>query len=105
MSCNRPVITTNCSGHPIGFANGTHGLVVDKDNVQELANALVSFSNKSTTELQSMGDNAVELCHNVYDIKKTGRHFVNIVERAIESKDYDFRTFEKAIAGDCENAC
>ncbi|PVY44039.1 glycosyltransferase family 4 protein [Pontibacter virosus] len=60
LACGKPIIATRCGG-PETIVNETNGLLVDKNNPQELANAMIKMMN----------------CYKQYDSKAIRQDFLN----------------------------
>jgi glycosyltransferase involved in cell wall biosynthesis len=82
MAARRPVISTDCSGWPEGFAQGVHGYVVRTEDVDALAGAMRGILSASAAERREMGEAARRLAEESYDISVIGDRFVDLVEAA-----------------------
>lgn len=83
LASRLPVVTTNCSGWPSGFVNGTHGWVVDKEDPAALAKALGRAVSLNHRDMAAMGRACRELAEERYDIRPVARRFVELVETEV----------------------
>ena len=81
MSAERPIVTTDCSGRPIGFVDGEHGWIVPTGDAAALSRAMQRIMEASPAERTAMGgaNRAIALEH--YDIRSIGDRFVSLVEQ------------------------
>jgi glycosyltransferase involved in cell wall biosynthesis len=80
MAASKPCVWTDCSGHPEGFVEGTHGWVAAKEDPQSLRQAIERMLDLSPEQRTRMGLACRELAESRYDIQKVGARFVEMVE-------------------------
>lgn len=85
MAARLPVIGTDCSGHPEGFVNGTHGYIVPTNDAAALARAMDRLSCLSDADRKVMGDRNVNLALEHHDIRQIGSRFVQLVDEVVST--------------------
>lgn len=80
MSAQRPTVTTDCSGRPQGFDDGTHGYVVPTGDPAALSEAMLKVMQADSATRAAMGYATRALALEHYDVKKLGEQFVKLVE-------------------------
>ncbi len=80
MAASKACVWTDCSGHPEGFVEGTHGWVAKKENPASLGKAIENMLATTPEQRLQMGLACRELAHARYDIEKVGARFVELVE-------------------------
>lgn len=86
MAAALPVILTDCSGHPAGFENGTHGFVVASEAVQPLQDAVSRVVSSTREERRAMGKQARALALERYDQSALAVRFVEHVESVLSPR-------------------
>ncbi|MEZ6048031.1 MAG: glycosyltransferase family 4 protein [Planctomycetaceae bacterium] len=86
MASETPVIMTDCSGRPAGFNDYEHGAIVPKNNPKALADAMCKMIDLSSAERQQIGQQGYQFALDNFEISRTGKKFVEIVEQMIEQK-------------------
>ncbi|MCA9040371.1 MAG: glycosyltransferase family 4 protein [Planctomycetaceae bacterium] len=84
MGASCPVIMTDCSGRPAGFTDLEHGIIVPKNHVAALAEAMQTMMGLSSEERSRIGEQGHQFAVEHFEITRTSRKFVEIVERMIE---------------------
>ncbi len=79
IGCGCPAIVTRCGG-PENFAVGR---VVEKENPEALANALVEICNLSTTERKAISRQALEQSHH-YSWRQIAKHRLDYYEKMVK---------------------
>ncbi len=80
-----PCVSFACDGPREIITNGYDGLVVAKENVEELANAMAKVMADEQLR-QELGNNAYETAKK-YDIRKIGNNFEKLVEKELKLKE------------------
>lgn len=80
-----PCVSFACDGPREIITNGYDGLVVPKENVEELANAMAKVMADEQLR-QELGNNAYETAKK-YDIRKIGNNFEKLVEKELKLKE------------------
>jgi glycosyltransferase involved in cell wall biosynthesis len=80
MSAERPIVTTDCSGRPIGFVDGEHGWVVPTEDSDSLGRAMQHVIQANPQQRRSMGEANRIIALEHYDIRSIGKRFVSLVE-------------------------
>ena len=84
MGAALPVIMTDCSGRPEGFIDCEHGIIVPRNDVAALAAAMKTFIDLPAQDRNEIGQRGRQFATDHFEISRTGRKFVEIVERMIE---------------------
>jgi teichuronic acid biosynthesis glycosyltransferase TuaC len=82
LSCGLPVVATRVGGIPDIVAHGTTGLLVEKGDIQGLADALVSLL-RDPSRCIRMGKAAQEFSDTHLDIRKTADRLVELYRETI----------------------
>lgn len=83
MAAGLPVISTDCSGHPEGFEDGTHGHIVPTGEIEPLRTTVARLLALTDEERRAMGRRARELALERYDGRVLAARFVRRVERLV----------------------
>jgi len=86
MASGLPVVFTDCFERPSGFVPGTHGLIVATGQDQPLAEALQTVCNMSDAQRATMGQAARELAFERFDVTRSGKRFVAVIERVLNGR-------------------
>lgn len=78
-----PTITPDNSARPPGFEHGVHGLLVEPENEESLATAIVELVNSTTDQKREMARNGYELVESDFNMRRIGQDFVKVVNDAI----------------------
>ena len=81
MAAGKPVIGTDCSGHPGGFVDGEHGFIVETGSSGDLADAIQRLVLMPPAMRRQMGDAARSLQRERYDLGVLAPQFVALVDR------------------------
>jgi glycosyltransferase involved in cell wall biosynthesis len=92
MAAGNAIVLTDCSGHPEGFVDGTHGYVVPNGSSEELGRAVQLMATISSGERARMGIAAQQLRASQYDLDATAPQFVRVVEGAIHQDTEGVKT-------------
>lgn len=84
MSAKRPVLAPDNSSRPPGFECGTHGILVQPEDPDSLANGLLKLVEEDDGELAQMGLRARQLIEERYDMDRISDKFVDVVQATIE---------------------
>jgi glycosyltransferase involved in cell wall biosynthesis len=86
MGAERPIVTTDCAGRPLGFVDGAHGWVVPTGDSGALSRALQDVIAAAPARRAAMGraSRAIALEH--YDIRRIGERFVRLIESIHEGR-------------------
>lgn len=76
MSAAKPVITTNHGGAKEAVVDQETGFLISPNNVQELADSIVTLINRKT-ELKQLGNNAKKRYLNLFTTNQFNRNWVN----------------------------
>jgi starch synthase len=82
LACGLPVVATNVGGIPDIVECSKTGILVDRGNVQALAEALVSVLQDSDLRAR-MGEAAHEFARTHLDARKTGDRLVGLYRELI----------------------
>lgn len=82
MSCEKAVIASNVGGIPEIVKNNYNGLLIEKENINELKNAINRLIHNEKLRLK-LGKNAREYVLNNYSIHRTVNNMINIYNRTI----------------------
>ncbi|QDU81412.1 Spore coat protein SA [Polystyrenella longa] len=84
MGAELPVIMTDCSGRPAGFNDFEHGVIVPKNDPAALAGAVNKMIDLPAEERERIGQQGYQFALDNFEITRTGKKFVEIVEQMIE---------------------
>ncbi len=84
MASGLPVVMTDCSGTPDGFAEARNGWVVTKGNEESLGIALSRLADLRPSDRADMGARNRQLIEERYDIRVIGRRFTDLVAATVQ---------------------
>jgi glycosyltransferase involved in cell wall biosynthesis len=82
LSCGLPIVATRVGGIPDIVTHGTTGLLVEKGDIQGLADALVSLL-RDPSRCIRLGEAAQEFSDSYLDIQKTANRLVDLYRETI----------------------
>jgi glycosyltransferase involved in cell wall biosynthesis len=82
MAASLPSIWTDCSGHPDGFVEGTHGWVARANDPDSLGQSITKMMGTSKEQRVVMGRACRQLVEKNFDIQIIGNRFVETIEKA-----------------------
>lgn len=87
MACGVPVITSDASGFTEVVVDKVTGIIVEKNNVDKLANALVEMYNMSYKERKKLGDAAAKRVRSYYNFDENMKEYLIALDNTV--KNYD----------------
>lgn len=84
MSCGLPIVSTNAGGVIDIVKNEINGLIVERNNKVELANAMIKMCDNKKL-IKDMGTKSHELSEK-YDIKKVANEYENLYLRLLQDR-------------------
>jgi glycosyltransferase involved in cell wall biosynthesis len=79
-----PVIASRVGGLPEVIEQGVNGILVEPENIQELAKAISSLANDPELR-KRMGQNGVEMAKRKFNAEATVGKLINVYRRTLES--------------------
>ena len=79
MSTGRPILTTDVPGCRETVINGGNGWLVQKANIEELAEKMIWFI-ENTNEWARMAEASIAIVQDKFDVHKVNKELVNIME-------------------------
>lgn len=86
MAAEKAIITSDCSGRPEGFIDGTHGYVTRTGDIGALTDALDKMLAIDRDSLQEMGKRCHLLAKSTYDVSEISKRFVQELEKTIHAR-------------------
>jgi glycosyltransferase involved in cell wall biosynthesis len=83
MAAELPVVGTDCAGRPTGFADGTHGYIVNTEDVDALKTGIEKVVRMNGQQRTEMGQAGRKLAERHYDIGAISEEFVRLVESVL----------------------